>query len=543
MGSACGKSNSKPTQKMNSFEVELKTKKEFQQSWEKKKNRSQTDVVSIWGLSIAMQDIYKVYHFDKKEIGSGHYGVVRKAALKLYPDQVYAVKSVKKEKLKGDIDLFKNELELLRFSDHPNIIQFYEIYQDNKYFHFVMEMCEGGDITTRLEKNNSPFSEETSKRIIFQILLAVNHLHSCNIVHRDIKLDNFLFKSHDINSEVKLTDFGLSKRVVPGSKLQSLLGTPFYVAPEILEKKGYTEKCDIWSIGVCLYLTLSKSFPFKGVTTSDLFSSIRTGEYSLSEHEGLRKLSHNGRSLLKSLLEKNPQKRFSASEALRHVWFDQLNIENNERGKAVMSRKILSNLRSFQSESKFTKEVIRLLVINHPDHPEVEKLKEVFFYLDILNSGVLTQMEIHKAYTDLGEEISMKEVEEIVKSLELRTRNVVTFTDFITSTIQSTFYTNEISLEEVFKRFDIDQDHYINYEDIQDCFCRFGVELPRKEINQMIADFDENSDGKISKEEFMKMMRKDFHRISGVFGLQSPEKLRSTGSGMFANEEILRRNI
>ena len=258
MGSACCKSAKTDAQlHLPSEVVDLKTKKQFQKSWEAKHRSPKADMVSIWGLSIAMQDIYNVYEFENKEIGAGHYGVVRRAHLKINPKSVYAVKSIKKEKLKGDIELFKNELEMLRFSDHPNIIQFFEIYQDNKYFHFVMELCEGGDITGRIE-NGQPFSEEGAKRIIFQMLLAVNHLHSCNIVHRDIKPDNFLFKKKEINSPIKLTDFGLSRKIVPGSKLHSLLGTPFYVAPEVLEKKGYTEKCDLWSIGVTMYLLLSK---------------------------------------------------------------------------------------------------------------------------------------------------------------------------------------------------------------------------------------------------------------------------------------------
>ena len=535
MGSACFKSAKNGAElHLPSEVVDLKTKKQFQKSWESKHRNQKADVVSVWGLSIAMQDIYNVYEFEKKEIGAGHYGVVRRAHLKINPNSIYAVKSVKKEKLKGDIELFKNELEMLRFSDHPNIIQFFEIYQDSKYFHFVMELCEGGDITGRIE-NGQPFSEEGAKRIIFQMLLAVNHLHSCNIVHRDIKPDNFLFKTKDVNSPIKLTDFGLSRKIVPGSRLNSLLGTPFYVAPEVLEKKGYNEKCDLWSIGVTMYLLLSKQFPFKGQTTAELFLKIKQAEFSLGEHENLRKLSSEGKQVIRGLLEKNPSKRLTASEALRCNWFDNLNIELNEKGKAVLTRKVASNLRSFQSESKFTKEVIRLLVINHPEEPQVMSLRDAFFYIDVLNNGVLTTMELRKIFDELGEEIADKELEDILKSLELRTRGVITFTEFISATIPNHFYSNEKSLEEVFQRFDIDKDQYISFEDVQDCFCRFGVELPKKEITMMIRDFDENNDGKISKEEFFKMMKKDFHRVSSFVQVESP-------SQKVHMDDVLRRN-
>ena len=135
-------------------------------SWEQKNHNQQHDIRSIWGLSIAHQDIDRVYIFEKKEIGAGHYGVVRRAKLKIDPNKIYAVKSIQKKKLKGDIALLKNELEMLRFSDHPNIIQFYEIYQDQACYHFVTEYCEGGDVTSRISKLGA-FSEDLTRKIIF----------------------------------------------------------------------------------------------------------------------------------------------------------------------------------------------------------------------------------------------------------------------------------------------------------------------------------------------------------------------------------------
>ena len=124
--------------------------------------------------------------------------------------------------------------------------------------------------------------------------------------------------------------------------------------------------------------------------------------------------------------------------------------------------------------------------------------------------------ELRKVFTELGENLSDKELEEIIKSLELRTRGVITYTEFITATIDSSFYADQAVLEEVFKRFDVDQDRFITFQDVQDCFCRFGVELSKKEIEQMITDFDGNDDLKISMDEFIDIMRKDFHRKSTV---------------------------
>ena len=168
-------------------------------------------------------------------------------------------------------------------------------------------------------------------------MLAINHLHSCGIVHRDIKPDNFLFKSKGENSQIKLIDFGLSTKLTQGMKLQTILGTPFYVAPEVIDRKGYTERCDIWSAGIMMYLCLVADFPFKADTNQELFDKIRKSDYPTNASDNMRKLSHEGKVLLKNLLEKNPYQRWSAREALRSPWFDSLNEEQNERGKKIVT--------------------------------------------------------------------------------------------------------------------------------------------------------------------------------------------------------------
>ena len=154
--------------------------------------------------------------------------------------------------------------------------------------------------------------------------------------------------------------------------------------------------------------------------------------------------------------------------------------------------------------------------MTHYSHPDVLRLKDAFFYFDVLDNGILGLNELRKVFTELGEDLSDKELEEIIKSLELRTRGVITYTEFITATINSSFYADQAVLEEVFKRFDVDQDRFITFQDVEDCFCRFGVELSKKEIQQMITDFDGNSDMKISMVEFIEIMRKDFHRKTTI---------------------------
>jgi calcium-dependent protein kinase len=158
------------------------------------------------------------------------------------------VKSIAKDSAKYHQDFIERELDCLRSLDHPNIVKFYEIYQDRKYFHIVMEYCSGGDLLDLLCKQHH-LSEVNARRIMFRAFAAIRYLHENKICHRDIKPDNFLFSSRKQDAEVKLIDFGLSRRFGEGSArvMRSKVGTPQYVAPEIFSGR-YDEKCDAWSL-------------------------------------------------------------------------------------------------------------------------------------------------------------------------------------------------------------------------------------------------------------------------------------------------------
>lgn len=157
----------------------------------------------------------------------------------------------------------KYEIEILSTIDHPNIIKLYDVYEDNKYIHLVFEYCSGGDLFDEIASRGH-YSENEAAGLIWKMLLSINHLHSVGICHRDIKPENFLFDSKLSTKELKLIDFGLSSKF--GEKNQhfkSVVGTPYYIAPEVI-RGNYTKSCDIWSVGVILYLLLSGTLPFPG---------------------------------------------------------------------------------------------------------------------------------------------------------------------------------------------------------------------------------------------------------------------------------------
>jgi 5'-AMP-activated protein kinase catalytic alpha subunit len=183
-----------------------------------------------------------------------------------------------------------------------------------------MEMCAGGDLLNYVRKRRR-LKEIVAKRLFRQIVEGLGHIHSRSIVHRDIKLDNILLCG---KGNVKIADFGVSKVVTRGEKMKDQCGTPAYIAPEILRDKGYEGfAVDMWSAGVVLFAMLYGSVPFKASNMQDLHQLIIKAKYTLKDD-----ISEPSRLLIRGLLEKDPNRRFSVAQVLSHPWIR--NIENED---------------------------------------------------------------------------------------------------------------------------------------------------------------------------------------------------------------------
>lgn len=193
-----------------------------------------------------------------------------------------------KANIQDDLSRMKNELEILARADYPNIINVYEVYSTSSYLDIIMEYCKGGSLLERMNKlldNDKCFSELQASIIVKQIAQALNYAHKNSIVHRDIKLENILFVNQDENNlNLKIIDFGLGINFEKGIvKMKEKLGTSYYMSPEILEQ-NYNEKCDIWALGVLLYMVLIGVPPFYSESDNDeeVYSKIKKYEYSFT---------------------------------------------------------------------------------------------------------------------------------------------------------------------------------------------------------------------------------------------------------------------
>ena len=208
----------------------------------------------------------------------------------------------------------RQELLILSITDHPNIIKLYESYEDELYLHLVTELCTGGDVCERILRKGS-FSEHEASRIMKQILGAINYLHSCRIIHRDLKPENFLYETID-SDDIKICDFGLSKIAEKNSRMKTVVGTPYYIAPEVLTRV-YNKSCDIWSIGIFMYFMLIGKFPFRGGTMQSVINKSNKGLSDL-HIEKIDKISDSAKDLIKKMLILQPEKRITLKEIMKH---------------------------------------------------------------------------------------------------------------------------------------------------------------------------------------------------------------------------------
>lgn len=277
--------------------------------------RSSNDTILGAEQTGKLQDKYEL----GDELGVGQFGKIRYCTDKV-TGEVLACKSIAKDRLvtSEDVRSVKLEIEIMTsLSGHPNVVALKAVFEEKEYVHLVMELCAGGELFDQLQKQGR-YSEPDAARLFKHLMEVVKYCHDNGVVHRDLKPENILLATKSPSSPIKLADFGLATYFTPGQKLNGTVGSPFYIAPEVLSG-GYNQAADVWSAGVILYILLSGIPPFWGQTKSKIFDAVREAKLQFPK-DSWSGISSSAKDLISRMLCTDPKKRLTSVEVLEHPW-------------------------------------------------------------------------------------------------------------------------------------------------------------------------------------------------------------------------------
>ena len=435
------------------------------------------------------------------DIGEGGFGKV-KTIIHKKTGQLRAMKLIKKSK-----EFNLDEIDNLMLLNHPNILKLYEYYYDEKEnLYIITEYIRGDELFNKIQENGA-FSEEDSAIIIKSVFQAITYCHSRGIIHRDLKPENILVPSGKTKIDytlLKIIDFGASVLKKDDGKISFRFGTPYYIAPEVL-LESYNEKCDVWSIGVILYLLLLGQAPFDGDDDDIICQKIVQEEIDY-ENSKIKALSPEAVDFMKKLLEKDPEKRISSSQALEHEWLKK--FAPHTKVNRAFSRKIYNNLSNFREESQLSTAVVTFITNYLMSDDELKLLKKMFFELDVKGVGVITREELFKGMEECFDgKITHEEVDEIFGNIDYDNNGTISFDEFVKAAIDKKKLLTEEKLKAAFSLFDRNGDGDIEAKELKEVIGDDNT----KEDNiwmQMIKEVDLDGNGVIDFDEFKAMMKK-----------------------------------
>ena len=446
------------------------------------------------------------------KIGSGSYGTVYEATNIIFKSKVAMKMIIKHENMNPS--LIKNEIDILKKLSHPNIVRIYEFYESNNCFYLINEFCDQGELYNFV--NRSTLNEQQLAIIFYQVFSGLCYLHENNILHRDIKPENILIakKEKDLNTDeeyfwIKIIDFGTAKIFEKGEVENKIVGSAYYIAPEVLDQ-NYNEKCDTWSVGVILYMFLVGRAPFDGSNNEQIINSIKTKDYNENNPKLLTR-SAEVRDLISNLLNKNIDKRFSAKEALNHEWFKKYN------GRKLFGNFIkediepfINNLFNYTFHSKIQQLVIAFVVHNMPTTDKFGNILKIYRYFNTLGDCKLTKEELINGlskYRD-KEEVE-KKVDSLFLSLDGDNNGYIEYEEFLRACVDKKEIFTESNLKCAFKFLDQNDSGKLDAQKIVLAFMnnnkaeniKFKIAI-EKDIN----DVDGDGDGEINFSEFKKLI-------------------------------------
>ncbi|WMV07233.1 hypothetical protein MTR67_000618 [Solanum verrucosum] len=451
-------------------------------------------------LGRPMEDVRTTYTIGK-ELGRGQFGVTHLCTQKQTSEQ-FACKTIAKRKLvnKEDIEDVRREVQIMHhLTGQENIVQLKGAYEDKHSVHLVMELCAGGELFDRIIAKGH-YTERAAASLLRTIVQIVHTCHSMGVIHRDLKPENFLLLSKDENAPLKATDFGLSVFYKQGDVFKDIVGSAYYIAPEVL-KRRYGPEVDIWSIGVMLYILLCGVPPFWAENENGIFSAILRGHVDFSS-DPWPSISSGAKDLVRKMLTVDPRQRLTAMQVLNHSWIK----EDGEAPDIPLDNAVLHRLKQFRAMNKFKKVALRVIA-GCLSEEEIMGLKQMFKNMDTDNSGTITLEELKQGLAKQGTKLSDYEIKQLMEAADADGNGTIDYEEFITATVHMNKMDREEHLYTAFQYFDKDHSGYISREELEQALREFGMD-DENDLREIINEVDTDHDGRINYDEFVAMMKK-----------------------------------
>ena len=466
-------------------------------------------------ISQVKTDPFKDYQ-EIKVLGSGSFAkviLVKNNSTGL----IRAMKIIKKKKVlkstsesDGSTDLeILNEINILKQIDHPNVVKIFEFYNSEDAYYLITEYCEGGELF-KIISEKKRLTEIQCAYIMYQVLSAIKYCHKMKIMHRDLKPENILIYKQDKKNgfyDVKICDFGTSQIFKKGEWQSQPCGSVYYVAPEVINKK-YNSKCDLWSVGVIIFMLLTNKAPFGGRNDRDILRNVMTGKYNSNF---LGNCSPVTIDLIKKLLDKDYKTRINADKAMNHEFFSRFKIKElvNDIKDVNIIKKLVNNLKNYKCESILQETALAYLVHNYPDMDEIVNAFKLFNLIDINEDGKITSEILYRGICKYCEGNSKEEILNIFEKLDSDHNNYIGYEEFVRAAVDKSIFLDDNVLKFAFKYFDKDDSGEITYESISSIFKEhIKSESIDESLKKIMDQVDKNKDGKIGYDDFCELMKR-----------------------------------
>ncbi|KAF5750822.1 calcium-dependent protein kinase 13 [Tripterygium wilfordii] len=449
---------------------------------------------------VAKENIEEKYLVDR-ELGRGEFGVTYLCIDRDSRD-LLACKSISKRKLRSAVDIedVRREVAIMKHLPRSSsIVSFKEACEDDNAVHLVMELCEGGELFDRIVAKGH-YTERAAAAVTRTIMEVVQLCHKHGVIHRDLKPENFLFANKKENSPLKAIDFGLSIFFKPGERFSEIVGSPYYMAPEVL-KRNYGPEIDIWSAGVILYILLCGVPPFWAESEQGVAQAILRGIIDF-KRDPWPSISESAKSLVRQMLEPDPKIRLNAKQVLEHSW-----LQNAKKAPNVpLGDVVKSRLKQFSMMNRFKRKALRVIA-EFLSIEEVEDVKEMFKKIDTDNDGIVSIEELKAGLRNFGSQLAESEVQTLVEAVDTNGKGTLDCGEFIAVSLYLQRMANDEHLRKAFSYFDKDGNGYIEPEELRDALMEDGADDCTDVANDIFHEVDTDKDGHISYDEFAAMMR------------------------------------